>query len=85
MSTDRDKIFGYIQKGTPMWCLHCDRAYPHGNYRTLSIAGGEQFLQMCPYEDCDGDAVLDSQEWESIREDHPDYPQQPVYGIVYRM
>ena len=28
---------------------------------------------MCPYEGCNGDAVIDTWEWGRIREEHPDH------------
>lgn len=81
MSTDRDNIFGKLPQGTFMWCLHCERTYLHGNYRTMMF--GDFLMQLCPYEDCGGDAVIDSIEWEDIREDHPEYPEYPTHGEMY--
>lgn len=53
-------------------CLHCQRAYKIGEYRL-----DKRFpnLQMCPYEGCDGDTVLDAWDW--IHEG------EPVRGMVY--
>jgi hypothetical protein len=70
------KIKG-ISEGTWVWCLHCERCYQAGEYR--EIRGQE----MCPYPDCDGDTVLDSWTWESIREIHPDYPEVPQREKMY--
>lgn len=83
MSSDRDAIFGELPKGTIMYCLHCERTYPHGEYRTASVEMGEDFLQMCPYEDCDGDTVMDSKEWDWVRSNRPEYPENPKRGEVY--
>ena len=38
---------------------------------------------MCPYLGCDGDAVLDALDWAAIRDQHPEYPEQPRWGEVY--
>lgn len=35
-------------------CLHCGMAYKIGEYRLMH---GD--MQMCPYEGCDGDTVMD--------------------------
>lgn len=87
MKTDRDDIFGEIPQGTTMWCLHCERTYPHGEFREIKdphpIPGEDDTLQMCPYEDCDGDVVIDSKEWDWVLEKHPDYPETPKHGEVY--
>lgn len=74
----RDQVF----EGDPpkyLWCLHCERAYVRGEYREMGD------MQMCPYADCNGDAVIDAWDWNSIREEHPSYPENPVEGIVYPM
>lgn len=59
------------------WCLHCERAYPLGSYRQ------NRDLQMCPYEGCDGDAVMDLWTWQRVREANPQYPEIPELGVVY--
>lgn len=73
----RDEIFGKKAQSEYLWCLHCERAYRRGQYR---MVGG---LQMCPYEGCDGDTVMDALDWARIREIHPEYPQIPEPGKVY--
>jgi hypothetical protein len=62
-----------------LWCLHCSRAYRWGEYR--EIAG----LQMCPYEGCDGDTLMDAWTWVAVREGNPDYPERPKMGHVYEL
>lgn len=59
------------------WCLHCERAYPLGSYRQI------RDLQMCPYEGCDGDTVMDLWTWQRVREANPRYPEVPELGVVY--
>ncbi|MGQ0503572.1 MAG: hypothetical protein ACT4P0_13350 [Panacagrimonas sp.] len=59
------------------WCLHCERAYPLGSYRQI------RDLQMCPYEGCDGDTVMDLWTWQRVREANPGYPEVPELGVVY--
>ncbi len=38
---------------------------------------------MCPYLDCDGDAVIDAVDWAVIRDHHAQYPERPRWGDVY--
>ncbi|MCX7178191.1 MAG: hypothetical protein NTX56_05240, partial [Proteobacteria bacterium] len=61
------------------WCLHCERAYPQGSYRQVGK------LQMCAYQGCDGDAVIDIWEWRKIRGYNPGYPEIPELAVVYAM
>jgi hypothetical protein len=76
---DREKIFGESARAEYLWCLHCERAYKYGKFRLL---GG---LQMCPYEGCAGDTVLDACPWDEIRAEHEDYPDVPEWGVYYPM
>src|SRR5437660_57496 len=62
-----------------LWCLHCARAYKWGEYRLI----GE--LQMCAYEGCNGDTVMDGWTWRAVREGNPDYPKVPKLGHVYEL
>ena len=59
------------------WCMHCERAYVRGEIREM------RDLQMCPYADCDGDAVMDAWDWESIRAENPSYPENPIEDVHY--
>lgn len=70
------KMFDGWMVGDWAWCLHCSRAYQVGEFRQI----GE--LQYCPYPDCDGDAVLDRQHWESVAENNG-YPTAPQRGVEY--
>ena len=63
--------------GDYLWCLHCERAYKYGEFREI------KGLQMCPYDDCDGDTVLDSWEWERITDANPEYPETPERNKEY--
>lgn len=90
LETDREQAFGERPKGKYMWCLHCERTYEYGKFRvekrkpfTVDHMRYSPEFEMCPYPDCDGDAVLDAQEWEEIRKEHPDYPEIPKAGKVY--
>lgn len=79
MTTDRERILGECVGGGFLWCLHCERAYPMGNFRVSSRG-----LELCPYPGCDGDTVVDAWRWETVREHREDrYPLQPVAGLVY--
>lgn len=73
----RDEIFEEEIRSDYLWCLHCQRAYRRGQYRLV------RGLQMCPYEDCNGDTVLDAWDWAQIRDAHPEYPEIPEPGVVY--
>lgn len=75
---DIEEVKG-IPEGTLIWCLHCERCYTAGEFREVNG------LQMCPYEDCNGDTVMDSWEWEEIRKNHPEYPVEPERERVYPM
>ena len=66
-----------IKEGDWLWCLHCERVYQAGEYRE------QKKLQMCPYEGCNGDTVLDAWTWESLREIHPEYPKIPTRETLY--
>lgn len=78
------EIFEKISEGTYMLCMHCERAYKYGNFRhSMDPVSMDMILQVCPYEGCDGDAVIDAEEWGSIRDHHPDYPEIPELDKVY--
>jgi hypothetical protein len=72
----RDRIFG-PPVSKYLWCLHCQRTYESGKWRTI------RRLQRCPYLDCDGDAVLDALDWAEVRKSHAEYPNEPRWGAVY--
>jgi len=57
-----------------LWCLHRGRDYRWGEYREING------LQMCPYEGCDGDTVMDGWEWGEVRDGHADYSKTPKAG-----
>jgi hypothetical protein len=74
--------------------LRVDKRMPRGLRKMFEQAGMVDVavkgienceLQMCPYEDCDGDSVLDGMEWEWVRKYHPEYPEVPEYGCVYSL
>lgn len=60
-----------------LWCLHCERTYLRGAFRKI------RGLQMCPYNDCDGDTVFDAVPWGSIRSANPEYSVIPIPGSRY--
>jgi len=41
-------------------------------------------MEICHYEDCNGDARLDAWDWADLKEGHPDNPEEgkvyPQYG-----
>lgn len=60
------------------WCLHCERCYKVGEHRK-----GDS--DACPYDDCNGSIFMDGWPWEQIRQNHPEYPAEPVRGQAYPM
>jgi hypothetical protein len=69
-----------VPEGTWVWCLHCEQCYKVGEFQA-----GLDGLRYCPYAGCDGDAVLDANEWEDMLKLHPDYDAIPERGKVYPM
>jgi hypothetical protein len=59
-----------------LWCIHCERAYQHGDPRE-----GEA-LPACPYQGCEG-SLAEPWAWAKVRRLNPAYPPQPTHGIVY--
>lgn len=92
VTLDREEAFEKESRPEYIWCLHCERTYLYDESRVVKIepftvdhVKYEPVFQMCPYEDCDGDAVLDAWDWNYVREHHPDYPEIPEHGVVYPM
>ncbi|MDB4912916.1 MAG: hypothetical protein JWM95_560 [Gemmatimonadetes bacterium] len=78
----RVKAFGPSTSGS-LWCLHCERTYDEMSYaESDDLLDGEP-MQMCPYADCNGDAVVDAWDWSKLRELHPEYPEKPVPNTHY--
>ena len=75
-----------------VWCLHCGRTYLRGEFRKVK---GEKFVvnhvkydtsyEACPYEDCDGSALIDTFNWNYMRERMPELPEKPTKGVVYEL
>lgn len=78
--SEREEIFGKPESGY-LWCLHCQRTYKDDEYRSIVNRDG-RLMEMCHYEDCDGDAVIDAWDWAMIRDEHG-YPEIPEKGKVY--
>jgi hypothetical protein len=76
-TSHRDKAFGSKHRPKYLWCLHCERTYEQGTWREV------RGLQMCPYPECGGDAVLDAWDWDSLRYHYPQYPPVPETGTRY--
>lgn len=79
--SERELMFGKSRSAWN-WCLHCERCYPAGYFRVVDQGYAE--LQLCPYFDCDGDAVIDAWEWRQIAKMNG-YPAVPELGAVYPM
>ena len=89
MKSHREDIFEPSEyDGKYLWCLHCERAYKKDEYRLVvekGMYGADFEMQMCPYIDCDADAVLDAWPWLKIKAMHDKYPEVPEHGTVYPM
>lgn len=87
MKNHYDEMFGALPPETQMWCLQCERTYLHSEFRVekdpMPMGGMDKILQMCPHEDCSGNAVMDSKKWSWVREHNPSYPEVPTAGAVY--
>lgn len=79
---DRDDIMGSVPEGTFMYCMTCERTYISGEHRK-ALDEDLTLLEMCPYENCDGDTVIGGKEWEWVRGYIPEYPEIPERGVVY--
>ena len=77
MITDENKIHNTGKDSVFLWCLHCERTYRRGECREI------EGLQCCPYDDCDGDAVIDGWSWGTVRDEHSEYPLIPEEGKRY--
>jgi hypothetical protein len=80
--SDRDDILGKIPNGTFMYCMTCERVYRHGQQKQIMDEELE-VMEMCPYENCDGDTVIGGKEWTWVLSCRPDYPEVPVVGKEY--
>lgn len=61
-----------------LWCLHCERTYRRGD-----CSVDDEGVQWCPYDDCDGGVFMDGWTWQSVRNNHPEYPVIPEEGVRY--
>jgi hypothetical protein len=75
--SDRDRFILDPARSAYLWCLHCERTYERGKWRTIDG------LQLCPYLECDGDTVLDGIDWAKIRAANLSYPEKPSWGTRY--
>ena len=67
-------------------CIHCERCYQVGEFRKRRLQLStlrRVILQMCPYDGCSGDTVLDADPWGDGRGRHPEYEEVPERGRVY--
>jgi hypothetical protein len=70
------RALGRAREPDFLWCIHCERAYQHGDFRRV----GDR--QLCPYVSCAG-AEIFAWDWEKVRSANPDYPATPTPGVVY--
>ena len=65
------------------WCLHCQRASKKGNYKLVPY--DSDYYLLCPFDDCDGDIMMDIVDWDSYREGREDLPELPEEGKLYSL
>lgn len=58
-------------------CSSCLRSFPNGIYRQL---GG---FNKCPYADCDAAWPSETQDWSTVRLEHPNCPAVPWMAVQY--
>jgi len=71
-----------------LWCLHCERTYKDGEFREVVEKvpyGQTETYEMCPYDDCDGDTVIDAKTWKWVKSINPQYPSVPLSNVVYSL
>lgn len=61
--SDRQKCLNEKPEPKYLYCTHCERAYKFGEYRQIDS------LQLCPYENCSGDTIMDAMNWDQYRID----------------
>lgn len=83
-----------IPVGSWCWCLQCQRCYKKGEHRTIKMRknsaaykfavqeGFEPEYHLCPYQDCDGDTLLDCYAWV---ETYAGQPKEPERNVAYPM
>ncbi len=77
MIVEKRNVHNANENSVFLWCLHCGRTYRRGECRVV------KGLQMCPYDGCDGDTVLDAVPWGAMRSAWPAYPVIPERGRRY--
>lgn len=86
MQYDRLEIFDeHETPDTWLWCLHCERCYQLKDTRVVKHPAlkGET-LQLCHYNDCTGDTVMDAWNWDEFRAKvDRELPELPTRGVVY--
>jgi hypothetical protein len=83
----------------PVWCRHCHRTFilDQAQLDTMSFERAVALLENdsdpdrlsnaltprlhCPHTKCG--APLDVVDWQVVREEHPEYPEAPLYGDEY--
>ena len=61
-----------------LWCSSCERAYHSNDTR---VKNG---MEVCAYEDCDGDTILEAKDWGAVRNSrYPLFPEIPQTGQFY--
>jgi len=61
------------------WCVCCHRGYHASRCR---LDGG---IRWCAYDSCGGAFLTDGWDWNLVRTAHPEFPEQPVWGVRYQV
>ncbi len=80
---EREYIFGKVSGNGYLYCMHCERVYKSGNFKHVMTSEMDDVLQMCPYEGCTGDAVINAIDWKDVKEHHAEYPEEPELNKIY--
>jgi len=59
------------------WCVRCLRGYASAQ---AVVRDG---VRWCAYPECRGGFLGDSWDWALVRILYPDFPERPVWGVVY--
>jgi len=66
-----------------VWCLQCQRVSLESQWKPTGYTCWDWW--KCPYEDCPGGLWTDGWDYEVLRREHADWPENPEPGVVYAL